>query len=53
MVTFQLSTEHFTATVQDDQPVHPDLLDELARRCVRLFVDAYTSLPDDDADPSD
>lgn len=46
MVTFQLSTDDFTATVQADGPPHPDLLDELGRRCVRLFAEANASLPE-------
>lgn len=53
MITFQLSTEDFTATVQSDQVAHPDLLDELGRRCVRLFAEANASLPDPPLDADD
>ncbi len=53
VVTFTLSTaEGLRATVTSDGPAHPDLLDELSRRVVRIFVDANASLPDqaDDAE---
>jgi hypothetical protein len=53
MVTFQLSTEDFTASVQADQPMHPDLLDELGARCVRLFLEAHAGLPDGEADDAE
>lgn len=48
-VTFQISTdEHgLTATVSADGAQHPDLLDELSRRCVRLFAEGNASLPDE------
>ena len=46
MLTFQLVSEGLTATVSTDVSIHPDLLDEMSRRCVRLFVEANASLPD-------
>ncbi len=52
MVTFSLAIDGgMRATVTTDGPPHPDLLDELSRRVVRIFVDANASLPDgvDDA----
>lgn len=50
MVTFQLSVGDFTASVVWDEPVHPDLLDELGRRCVRLFADGYMNIPEVDGE---
>lgn len=46
-VTFSLTTEGFSATVSAQGDLHPDALDELSRRCVRLFVEANASLPDE------
>ncbi len=48
MMTFQLTSAGLTAMVTKDGPVHPDLMDECVRRCVRLFVEANASLPDDE-----
>lgn len=52
MVTFELTSGSFAATVSTDGPLHPDLLDEMSTRCIRLFIDANASLPDE-ADPDD
>lgn len=54
MFTFQLSTDTITATVQTDGPVHPDLLDEMGARCIRLFAEGNDSLDyEDDSEPDD
>ena len=47
-MTFQLTSAGLTAMVTKDGDVHPDLMDEMGRRCVRLFVEANASLPDDE-----
>lgn len=47
MLTFQLSTEDLTATVQHDGSLNSDLLDDLARRCVRMFAEANETLPEE------
>ncbi len=46
MVTFQVEADGLIATVVTDESIHPDLLDELSRRCVRLFTEAHASLPE-------
>ncbi len=51
MVTFTLYAGGLTATTTADGTVHPDLMDELGRRCVRLFVEAYASMPEDIEEP--
>lgn len=46
----QLATEHITATVSSDDPVHPDLLDEMVARVIRLFEAGNNSLPEAEED---
>jgi hypothetical protein len=49
VITFQLSADDWlTATVSTDESIHPDLLDELGARCLRLFADACAGYPVDD-----
>jgi hypothetical protein len=51
MITFQLSADDWlTATVSTDEAIHPDLLDELAARCLRLFADGCAGFPSVDPD---
>ena len=50
VVTFQVSTESLTVSVQHDGPTHPDLLDELSARCVQLFADTCATLVDETDD---
>ncbi len=48
MMVFSLQSAGLTASVTKAGDVHPDLMDEMGRRCVRLFVEANASLPDDE-----
>ena len=56
MITFQLvwaaeDGSSMTAMTTADGEVHPDLLDELSCRCVRLFTEANASF--DQADDAE
>lgn len=46
MFTVQLTSGYLTASVTQDGEIHPDLMDEMAGRCLRLFVEANASLPE-------
>ena len=50
MTTVTLAWGDFVASVESDQPPYPDMLDDLARRCVRIFVDAHALLPEGEPD---
>lgn len=48
MVKFTITANGLVTSCEADGNLHPDLLDELSRRCVRLFVETNAALPDDE-----
>ncbi len=44
--TVQISNDDITATITTDDPIHPDLMDEMVTRAEKMFLTSWLALPD-------